>query len=109
EAALRQIAAQLTVYLKPPGYGEMFSRLGHGDLVARARAGVSRAELTGAIPISLIAQVCAIGSAAQLTARIDDYHRAGADHVGLVPGTAEDPGGNAVLTALSALVKETPA
>jgi probable F420-dependent oxidoreductase len=38
-AAIAQLAGQLSVYLKPPGYGEMFTELGHGELVARARAG----------------------------------------------------------------------
>jgi probable F420-dependent oxidoreductase len=104
--AIRQLAAQLTVYLAPPGYGEMFSELGHGELVARARAGASRAELLDALPTELIARVCAIGSAQGVIDRIEDYHRAGADHVGVVPCTAQDPGGRALLTALSAQLKE---
>ena len=44
DAALRQLAAQLAVYLAPPGYGEMFSELGFLDLVQRARAGARRAR-----------------------------------------------------------------
>jgi probable F420-dependent oxidoreductase len=38
-AAHAQLAAQLAVYLGPPGYGEMFSALGFDDLVRTARAG----------------------------------------------------------------------
>jgi probable F420-dependent oxidoreductase len=109
DAALAQLAGQLAVYLKPPGYGEMFSELGHGDLVARARAGAPRAELAAAVPFELLASVCALGSASQLAGRIADYHRAGADHVGVAPCTAGDPAGRNVLTALSTLLKEPTA
>ena len=51
EPALRQLAAQLAVYLAPPGYGEMFSELGFLDLVQRARAGARRLELATAVPV----------------------------------------------------------
>lgn len=106
EAAIAQIAGQLAVYLKPPGYGEMFSELGHAALVARARAGASRAELAAQIPAELLASVCAIGSAIEVADRLAAYHAAGADHVGVVPCTAEDPAGRTVLAALSPLQKE---
>ena len=36
--ARAQLASQLAIYLAPPGYGEMFSELGFGELVRRARA-----------------------------------------------------------------------
>jgi probable F420-dependent oxidoreductase len=42
EAAIRQLAAQLAIYLAPPGYGEMFAQLGFPELVEAARAGVRR-------------------------------------------------------------------
>ena len=42
-----------------------------------------------------------VGSADEVIARISAYHDAGADVVGVAPSTAEDPGGRAVLTALS--------
>ena len=63
DAARVQLAAQLAVYLAPPGYGEMFSELGFLDLVQRARAGAHRAELATAVPVELLDQVCALGSA----------------------------------------------
>ena len=34
---LAQMAAQIAVYLRPPGYGEMFTELGFGYLVDRLR------------------------------------------------------------------------
>jgi probable F420-dependent oxidoreductase len=101
-ATYRQITAQIAAYLKPPGYGEMFTDLGFGDLVARARAGASRAELSELIPPELPAAVGAIGSASDVNARIESYLEAGADHVGIVPATAEDPAGEQVLRAVSA-------
>lgn len=97
EAAVRQAANQLSVYLAPPGYGEMFSELGFADIVARARGGARRGELAAAIPGEMIAQLGAVGSAEQVTARIHAYLRAGADTVAVVPSTADDPDGRAAL------------
>ncbi|MGW6441852.1 LLM class F420-dependent oxidoreductase [Lentzea sp. NPDC055074] len=101
---LRQLRSQLSVYLSPPGYGEMFTALGHGDLVDQARAGRPRAELARAIPLDLIEAVGAIGSAGAIARRVEEYFAAGAGHVGLVPATAEDPAGRRMLTTLSPLL-----
>lgn len=102
EQAYVQLGGQLAVYLGAPGYGELFTELGHGALVDRARTGgVRRAEVAEAIPSELIAQVAAVGSAAAVAARIAAYHEAGADHVGVVPSTAEDPAGRRVLGAIA--------
>jgi len=97
EAALRQVASQLAVYLAPPGYGEMFSALGFYDLVGRARGGAHRRELAAAIPIELAEQIGAFGSREQIVGRLQAYFDAGADTVAVVPVTAEDPAGQAVL------------
>jgi len=99
-AALAQIASQIAVYLRPPGYGEMFAQLGFGSLVERARAGARRSELAGEIPRQLLDAVCALGTREEINARIASYLAAGANQVGLVPATAEDPGARAVLGAL---------
>jgi probable F420-dependent oxidoreductase len=100
-ATLAQMAAQIAVYLRPPGYGEMFTELGFGSLVDRARAGTKRAELAQEITIELLSQVCAIGSERQIQARLESYRAAGATRIGVVPATAEDPAGRRVLAALS--------
>jgi probable F420-dependent oxidoreductase len=97
---LAQMAAQIGVYLRPPGYGEMFTELGFGDLVDRARAGARRGELAAEIPLELLHQVCAIGSDAQIQECLASYHAAGATRIGVVPATAEDPAGRGVLAAL---------
>ncbi|WP_110317414.1 LLM class F420-dependent oxidoreductase [Mycolicibacterium moriokaense] len=101
DAALGQLAAQMAVYLAPPGYGEMFSELGFLDLVRRARSGAKRAELAAAIPVELLDQVCALGSSDGIAERIQAYHDAGADTVAIVPSTAEDPCGAATLNAVA--------
>jgi probable F420-dependent oxidoreductase len=100
-AALTQLAGQLSVYVGVPGYGELFAGLGFEALVDRARSGMSRRELVKEIPLKLLEQVGALGSAHELAARIDAYHEAGADHVAVAPSTAEDPGGHATLGALA--------
>jgi probable F420-dependent oxidoreductase len=101
EAALRQAANQLAIYLAPPGYGEMFSELGFPDLVEKARNGARRSELAAAIPFELTAQLGALGSPEQIAARIQAYLDAGADTVAVVPVTAEDPAGRGVLQAVA--------
>jgi probable F420-dependent oxidoreductase len=99
-ATLAQMAAQIAVYLRPPGYGEMFTELGFGELVDRARAGARRSELAQEITVELLSQVCAIGSGEELEARLAVYRAAGADYIGIVPATAEDPAGGRVLAVL---------
>jgi probable F420-dependent oxidoreductase len=101
ERSRAQSAGQLAVYLAPPGYGELFAELGFGELVERARGGVRRAELADAIPLELLAMIGAIGSADQIAARIAAYRDAGADHLAVVPSTAEDPAGQRVLRAVA--------
>lgn len=61
-AAHSQLAAQLAVYLAPPGYGEMFSALGFDGLVRSARSRATRRELAVAVPSELLDRVCALGS-----------------------------------------------
>lgn len=100
ELARRQLAGQLAVYLGAPGYGELFAGLGFGDLVDQARAGSARAELAAALPYELLEQIGALGDAGQIAARVAAYHDAGADHVAIVPSTAEDPAGVRLLDAL---------
>jgi probable F420-dependent oxidoreductase len=97
DAALRQVAAQLAIYLAPPGYGEMFSELGFAGLVERARSGERRFKLAAAIPIELAEQLSAFGRPEHIAARLQTYLRAGADTVAVVPVTAEDPAGCAIL------------
>jgi probable F420-dependent oxidoreductase len=99
-AALAQLAGQTAVYLRPPGYGEMFKELGFGSLVERARAGGRRGELAAEITGELLEQICAIGSISEVRRRLASYREAGATRIGIVPATAEDPAGRRLLAAL---------
>ena len=103
ERALAQLAGQLAVYLGAPGYAELFAKVGFGDLVDRARAGASRADLAAGVPRELLEQIGALGGAEQVAARVAAYHDAGADHVAIVPSTAEDPAGVRLLDAVTQL------
>lgn len=91
-AAHSQLAAQLAVYLAPPGYGEMFSALGFDGLVRSARSRATRRELAVAVPSELLDRVCALGSPDRVAARLRAYADAGADCVAVVPATAETRG-----------------
>lgn len=98
--AFRQLAAQIAVYLRPPGYGEMFAALGFGALVDEARSGRPRLQVAASVPRELLAAVGAIGSGDEIERRVTAYHEAGADEVAVVPATAEDPAGARVLAAV---------
>jgi probable F420-dependent oxidoreductase len=104
DEAREQLGAQLAAYLGAPGYGEMFSALGFSELVGRARQGARRSQLARSMPFELLEQVGAVGTIEHVVARIGAYHDAGADVVGVVPSTAEDPDGRRVLGAVSAPV-----
>ena len=103
ERARSQLAGQLAVYLGAPGYGEQFAGLGFGDLVDHARAGVPRTQLAGAVPFELLEQIGAVGGAGEIATRVGAYHAAGAEHVAIVPSTAEDPAGMRLLDAVMEL------
>jgi probable F420-dependent oxidoreductase len=107
--ARARLAAQLAIYLGAPGYGEMFSKLGFGELVRRARDGARRSELARSVPFELVQRVGAVGSSDEVIARISAYHDAGADAVGVAPLTGQDPGGRGVLRALSEGLPRLPA
>jgi probable F420-dependent oxidoreductase len=107
EAALRQLAGQLAIYLAPPGYGEMFSELGFADFVASARNGARRSELASAIPRELAEQLGAVGTPEEVAARLRDYRHAGADTVAVIPVTAEDPAGRSALQCAADSCRKT--
>ena len=108
EAALRQLASQLAVYLAPPGYGEMFCELGFPDLVERARGGARRADLAAAIPFELARQLAALGTPDQVGERIRAYLDAGADTVAVIPVTADDPAGRNALNCAADIARSIP-
>ena len=97
----RQLAQQVAAYLGAPGYGDMFSEAGFGDVVERARAGESARALAGDVPSGLLDAVGMLGDVSAVQRRVAEFREAGADVIALVPATAEDPGGERLLTALA--------
>jgi probable F420-dependent oxidoreductase len=107
EAALRQLAGQLAVYLAPPGYGEMFCELGFAEFVERARNGARRSDLAASIPLELAEQLSALGTEEQVVGRLRAYLDAGADTVAVIPVTAEDPAGRSALQCAADVRRST--
>lgn len=99
-AAWQQLARQLVVYVGAAGYGEMFAEAGFEDTVHFARSGAHPRDVIAAIPRELMQAVGAIGSLDLARSRLDAYAKAGADEIGVVPVTAEDPGGKSLLSAI---------
>jgi len=93
EAAMASLRRQLALYVAAPGYGEMLTRAGFGELVDAARDGMPVAELARAMPDALPMAVGAIGSPDDVLAALGRYEAAGADTVALVPMTWDDPAG----------------
>lgn len=102
ETALEQIRRGVVGYLAAPGYAEMFTQAGFGDVVAYARTRPHPRDLLKAVPYELSASVGLIGDPATIEARIEEYAAAGVDEIALVAAsTDDDPGGVRTLTALS--------
>ena len=107
--ARAQLAAQLAIYLGAPGYGEMFAALGlrRAGRAARARA-LGDPSWPARCRSSCSSRSARSAPTEDVAARIGAYHDAGADVVGVVPSTAEDPGGRRVLTAVSERFEQRP-
>lgn len=100
EAALAQIRRSTVAYLAAPGYAEMFTAAGFGDVVALAKSRPHPREVLAAMPSELCATVGLVGDVATVHARVAEYRSAGVDEVCLVPTTADDPAGRKTLGAL---------
>ena len=101
DAGVGQVARGVAVYLAQPGYGEMFTEAGFGDLVAAARAGAHPKDL--AVSGGLVAAVGGIGDLAAVEQAISARGDAGADVVCIAPATAGDPGAARLLAAVAAM------
>ncbi|MEO6651089.1 MAG: LLM class F420-dependent oxidoreductase [Ilumatobacteraceae bacterium] len=78
-------------YLGAPGYGEMFTSAGYGDLVAFARTRPGPKQVFERIPPGLIDDVALVGTEAQIRARIDAYAAVGITEICLVPPAPDMP------------------
>jgi probable F420-dependent oxidoreductase len=91
-------------YLAAPGYAEMFTEAGFGDLVAFARSGAEPKEVLARIPRALVQAIGPVGSTAEVAATIEEYLAAGVDELAFIPSSDGDPGGVRTLTALRELL-----
>lgn len=105
-AAVEQVRRGVVGYVAAPGYAEMFTEAGFGELVAFARSRPHPRELLAAVPEDLVRCVGLIGDLDTVRAQLHAYARAGVDEIAVVPvSTDADPGGRRTLTALSGLVR----
>lgn len=88
-------------YLAAPGYGEMFTEAGYGDLVGFARAGNGPKEVYARIPADLVDRVALLGTEAEIRSRIADYAAVGIAEVCLVTPPPDTPSGRRTLEALA--------
>ncbi len=100
DEAMQQMRRSKVAYLAAPGYGEMFTEAGFGEIVEFARSRPHPKEILTAMPVELTAAVGLVGDVTSVKSRIREYHEAGADEVCLVPATAGDPAGRRTLEAL---------
>ncbi len=103
DATRAEFSVQVAHYLAAPGYADMFTAAGFGDVVATACEGMPIPELAGRVPVDLLASVALYGSKVDIAERFERYRSAGVD-VAFVPSTAEDPAGQRVLSELRGLV-----
>ena len=88
-------------YLAAPGYGEMFTAAGFGDLVAFARTRPHPRDLAAQIPDELLDAVALVGDEATVRSRIDEYAAAGITEIGLVVTPLDSASSERTLVALA--------
>ena len=88
-------------YLAAPGYGEMFTEAGFGELVEFARTRPHPREVAERIPDELLDVVALTGSEAHVRDRIDAYAAAGITEVCIVPPPLDQPSGRRTVEALA--------
>lgn len=97
----RRLVNGYVPYLGAPGYGEMFTEAGFGELVAIARSGLPAKELASRVPPELLDAVALVGSRTEVAARIAQYRAAGVREIGLVVPPLDTPNGRATLEAFA--------
>lgn len=88
-------------YLAAPGYGEMFTEAGFGELVEFARTRPGPKAVYARMPVDLIDQVALVGSEQHVRDRIAEYAAAGVTEVCLVPPAPDLPSCRRTLEALA--------
>lgn len=96
----------LVGYLAAPGYGEMFSEAGYGELVEFARTRPGPKEVFARMPHDLIDQVGLVGSESEIRDRIAAYASAGIAEVCVVPPAPDLPSARRTLEVLAPLGRD---
>jgi probable F420-dependent oxidoreductase len=101
---LDQLLRAVVGYLAAPGYSQMITQAGFGELVQFAKTRPHPKELLTAMPDELMSAIGLVGSMANISQRLEQYRAAGADEICLVPATAGDDLGQRSLEAMRALI-----
>ncbi|MGY0062316.1 LLM class F420-dependent oxidoreductase [Streptomyces sp. LZ34] len=109
EAALRQVRRMLADYLKAPGYSEMFTRAGYGDVVefARSTPRPRHSSLTEAVPFELVEKIGIFGNREAVRKGLLAYGAVVDEVVALPCSTPDDPAGAFTLQVLQAIRQGT--
>lgn len=91
-------------YLAAPGYGEMFTEAGYGELVDFARSKPGPKEIFARVPDDLIDRVALVGSEATVRARMEEYAAVGITEICLVPPAPDLPSSHRTLEVLAPAV-----
>ncbi len=102
-ADFAQMRQAMVGYLSAPGYAEMITEAGFGELVEFARTRPHPQEVFAALPDELIQATGLVATQAGIDAKLALYEQAGADEICLVPATAADPGALKTLTAMQSV------
>lgn len=78
-------------YLAAPGYGEMFTATGFGELVEFARSGAGPKEIRSRMPEELLDAVALVGDETTIRNRVAAYEAAGIREIGIVPAAPDLP------------------
>jgi probable F420-dependent oxidoreductase len=91
----------LVGYLAAPGYGEMFTEAGYGDLVEFARTRPGPKEVFARMPLDLVEQVGLVGSESRVREKMAAYAAAGIAEICLVPPAPDSPSARRTLEVLA--------
>lgn len=91
----------LVGYLAAPGYGEMFTEAGYGDLVDFARTRPGPKEIFGRMPPDLVDRVGLVGSESEIREKMAAYAAVGITEICLVPPAPDSPSARRTLEVLA--------
>lgn len=100
EAGWLQLAHQVALYLRVPGYRRVLRAAGMGELIEASRRRLSQDQIVERMTSHHLKRVAAVGNLEEVNRLLKAYEEAGAT-VMVVPVTADDPGGRRTLAALA--------